>query len=82
MIESTLDEELMKICLDEEKLFLTILTYVKVDSKDPAFKNPTKPIGPAYPVRTRPGQRLLNEMQNFYTCQIQLYFWRMQLTKK
>ena len=56
MIESTLDEELMKIGLDEEKLFLTVLTYVKVDSEDPAFKNPTKPIGPAYPVRTRPGQ--------------------------
>ncbi|UCC19840.1 MAG: carbamate kinase [Promethearchaeota archaeon] len=56
MIESTLDEELMKIGLDEEKLFLTILTYVKVDANDPAFKNPTKPIGPAYPVRTQPGQ--------------------------
>jgi len=56
MIESTLDEELMKIGLDEEKLFLTVLTYVKVDPKDPAFKNPTKPIGPAYPVRTRYGQ--------------------------
>ena len=56
MIESTLDEELMKIELDEKKLFLTVLTYVKVDSNDPAFKNPTKPIGPAYPVRTKAGQ--------------------------
>ena len=56
MIESTLDEELMKIGLDEEKLFLTVLTYVKVDSEDPAFKKPTKPIGPAYPVRTQSGQ--------------------------
>lgn len=56
MIESTLDEELMKIGLDEEKLFLTVLTYVKVDANDLAFKNPTKPIGPAYPVRTKPGQ--------------------------
>jgi len=56
MIESTLDEELMKIGLDEEKLFLTVLTYVKVDPKDPAFMNPTKPIGPAYPVRTKHGQ--------------------------
>ena len=37
MIESTLDEELMKIDLDEEKLFLTVLTYVKVDAEDPAF---------------------------------------------
>ncbi|MFX1499731.1 MAG: carbamate kinase [Promethearchaeota archaeon] len=56
MIESTLDEELMKIGLDVEKLFLTVLTYVEVDPEDPAFKNPTKPIGPAYPVRTKLGQ--------------------------
>ncbi|MFX1316993.1 MAG: carbamate kinase, partial [Promethearchaeota archaeon] len=55
MIESTLDEELMKIGLDEEKFFLTVLTYVKVDPEDPAFKNPTKPIGPAYPVCIKPG---------------------------
>ena len=48
MIESTLDEELMRLGKDEEKLFLTILTYVQVDPEDPAFKNPTKPIGPAY----------------------------------
>ena len=54
MIESTLDEELMKRGLDEEKLFLTILTYVKVDAEDPAFLNPTKPIGPAYSV-PKPG---------------------------
>ncbi|MFX1356815.1 MAG: carbamate kinase [Promethearchaeota archaeon] len=54
MIESTLDEELMRIGLDEEKLFLTVLTYVKVDPQDPAFHNPTKPIGPAYP-KPKPG---------------------------
>ena len=48
LIESTLDEELMKLNLDDEKLFLTVLTYVKVDPNDPAFKHPTKPIGPAY----------------------------------
>ncbi|MFX1365954.1 MAG: carbamate kinase [Promethearchaeota archaeon] len=56
MIESTLDEELMKLGLDVEKFFLTVLTYVEVDPKDPAFRNPTKPIGPAYPVRTKLGQ--------------------------
>jgi carbamate kinase len=49
MIESTLDEELMRISLDEDKLFITVLTYVKVDLEDPAFHHPTKPIGPAYP---------------------------------
>jgi len=54
MIESTLDEELMKKGLDKEKLFLTVLTYVKVDPKDPAFEKPTKPVGPAYP-ESRPG---------------------------
>jgi len=49
MIESTLDEELMRIGLDEERLFITVLTYVKVDPEDPAFHKPTKPVGPAYP---------------------------------
>ena len=53
MIESTLDNELMKLedeqlQEDEKKYFLTVLTYVKVSQSDPAFKNPTKPIGPAY----------------------------------
>jgi len=48
LIESTLDEELMKLNIDQEKFFLTVLTYVKVDPNDPAFKHPTKPIGPAY----------------------------------
>jgi carbamate kinase len=54
MIESTLDEELMQIGLDKEKLFLTVLTYVKVDPDDEAFHNPTKPVGPAYE-EERPG---------------------------
>jgi carbamate kinase len=48
LIESTLDEELMKLNIDQEKFFLTVLTYVKVDPNDPAFNLPTKPIGPAY----------------------------------
>jgi carbamate kinase len=54
MIESTLDEELMRLNIDVEKLFLTVLTYVQVDPDDPAFKHPTKPIGPAYP-KSKPG---------------------------
>ncbi|WP_457558204.1 carbamate kinase [Candidatus Harpocratesius sp.] len=48
MIESTLDEELMRIGLNKAKLFLTVLTYTQVKRDDPAFQNPTKPIGPAY----------------------------------
>lgn len=54
MVESTLDEELMRLGKDETTLFLTILTYVQVDPNDPAFKNPTKPIGPTYS-RPKPG---------------------------
>ncbi len=48
MIESTLDEELMRLDLDKEKLFITVLSYTAVSRDDPAFQNPTKPIGPAY----------------------------------
>jgi len=45
MIESTLDEELMKLGIDFRPL-VSLITYVVVDKNDPAFKNPTKPIGP------------------------------------
>jgi carbamate kinase len=48
MIESTLDSELMALHLDRRQLFVTILSYVVVDEKDPAFSNPSKPIGPAF----------------------------------
>jgi len=49
LIESTLDEELMKLDISDNTFFLTVLSYVKVEQDDPAFKNPTKPVGPAYP---------------------------------
>jgi carbamate kinase len=48
MIESTLDNELMKLGLDTEQLFVSLLSYVVVDEEDPAFQNPTKPIGPSF----------------------------------
>ncbi len=54
MIESTLDEELMRLGISQDNLFLTVLTYTGVKHDDPAFKNPTKPVGPAYP-EPRPG---------------------------
>jgi len=54
LIESTLDEELMRLGLDLETYFLTVLTYVEVDLEDRAFKHPTKPIGPTYK-RKQPG---------------------------
>jgi carbamate kinase len=47
MIEVSLDNEFMKVSI-ENPLIATMLTYVQVDENDPAFKNPTKPIGPIY----------------------------------
>lgn len=47
MIEVTLDNELMRLGI-ENPLLSTFLSYVQVDKNDPAFKNPTKPIGPIY----------------------------------
>jgi len=48
MIESSLDNELMKWGSNTKQLFVTVLTYVVVDIHDPAFKNPSKPIGPFF----------------------------------
>ncbi len=49
MIESTLDSELMALGEDAQKPLVSLLSYVVVDEKDPAFLDPSKPIGPAYP---------------------------------
>jgi carbamate kinase len=46
MIESTLDSALM--AMGRRKLLVSLLSYVVVDRDDPAFANPTKPIGPVY----------------------------------
>lgn len=54
MIESTLDEELMRLGISDDKFFLTVLTYTSVKKDDREFENPTKPVGPAYP-DPRPG---------------------------
>lgn len=48
MIESTLDNELMKLGRDQKKHFVSLLSYVVVDQGDPAFRHPTKPIGPVF----------------------------------
>ena len=48
MIESTLDRALMEIGVTSEQLFVSLISYVVVDSQDLAFQNPTKPIGPFY----------------------------------
>lgn len=46
MLEKALINELRKNSIDKE--VVTILTQVIVDREDPAFQNPTKPIGPFY----------------------------------
>ncbi len=47
MIESALDEALMKIGVEHHPL-VSLITYVVVDKDDPAFQHPTKPVGPAF----------------------------------
>ncbi len=51
MIESTLDGELMALGIPFKPL-VSLITYVVVDKNDPAFQNPTKPIGPAFSAET------------------------------
>lgn len=48
MIESTLDSQLMELGIDTQKTFISLISYVVVDEKDPAFQNPSKPIGPVF----------------------------------
>jgi carbamate kinase len=47
MIGYLIEQELGNL-FPSEKLFATLLTQVEVDPADPAFQNPTKPIGPVY----------------------------------
>ncbi|SMC23731.1 carbamate kinase [Desulfacinum hydrothermale DSM 13146] len=49
MIESTLDSALMDLGIVTQKHLVSLISYVVVDPNDPAFANPTKPIGPVYP---------------------------------
>jgi len=46
MIESTLDSELLELGMHKD--LVSLLSYVVVDPDDPAFVNPSKPIGPLY----------------------------------
>ena len=48
MIESTLDSELMQLGSDVSQNLVSLISYVVVDENDPAFANPSKPIGPVY----------------------------------
>ena len=47
MIGYMIEQELGNI-IPEEDHIVTVLTQVVVDPKDPAFENPTKPVGPVY----------------------------------
>ena len=47
MVESTLDTALMAQGIVAKPL-VSLISYVVVDPKDPAFKTPSKPIGPVY----------------------------------
>ncbi|MTI94657.1 MAG: carbamate kinase [Firmicutes bacterium] len=48
MIQHALTEELNKLSID--KPVAAIITRVRVDENDPAFANPTKPVGPFFSV--------------------------------
>jgi len=48
MIESSLDSELMALGIIHQKNIVSLITYVVVNPDDPAFLNPSKPIGPIY----------------------------------
>ena len=47
MLGYVLEQEIANL-LPAERVVATLLTRVEVDRLDPAFKNPTKPIGPTY----------------------------------
>ncbi len=49
MIESTLDSEFMKSGEGAGKDLVSLISYVVVAESDPAFQNPSKPVGPTYP---------------------------------
>jgi len=48
MIESSLETALLETGINSKQYFATLITYVVVDEDDPAFQQPTKPIGPFY----------------------------------
>lgn len=48
MIESTLDNQLMELGISTQKPLVSLISYVVVDEHDPAFKSPSKPIGPLF----------------------------------
>ena len=48
MIESTLDTALMELGIHTGQRLVSLISYVVVDENDPAFQDPSKPIGPSF----------------------------------
>ncbi len=48
MIESTLDNEFKTLGITPQPHLVSLISYVVVDEQDPAFQQPSKPIGPVY----------------------------------
>jgi carbamate kinase len=48
MIESSLDNELMRLGVHASQRFVSLISYVVVDENDPSFETPVKPIGPVF----------------------------------
>ncbi|NIR15040.1 MAG: carbamate kinase, partial [Desulfobacterales bacterium] len=48
MIESTLDSALMELGIHTGQRLVSLISYVVVDENDPAFQDPSKPIGPIF----------------------------------
>tara|TARA_B000000532_G_scaffold218101_1_gene191197 strand:+ start:890 stop:1744 length:855 start_codon:yes stop_codon:yes gene_type:complete len=71
MIGYMIEQELGNL-LPIEVPFATILTMVEVDPEDPAFQNPTKPIGPIY---TYEDSKLL-ETEKGWTMKPDGEYWR------
>ncbi|RLJ16616.1 carbamate kinase [bacterium endosymbiont of Escarpia laminata] len=59
MIGYLIEQELSNL-LPDERRFATLLTQIEVESKDPAFNSPTKPIGPVY--HKEEAQRLMQQL--------------------
>ncbi|MCG6879513.1 MAG: carbamate kinase [Deltaproteobacteria bacterium] len=51
MLESTLDTAIMESGLKSTPGLVSLISYVVVDENDPAFQNPSKPIGPSFSSR-------------------------------
>jgi carbamate kinase len=70
MIQQSLRNELRNVGLDLQ--VTTVLTETVVDANDPAFKNPTKPVGPFYKeseaaqLEEKRGWRLINDSGRGY----------------